>query len=78
MSNTIKLKQVKKLSKELELKTIEELRHHVWLLTQRLAHTEVELVQARVSRDSWREKCAALKREKAPGEPRLDALPRED
>jgi len=60
MSNTIKLRQVRDLSKDLSL---EELQHQVWILTKRVAHCEVELAQARASRDGWRERYAELKRQ---------------
>jgi uncharacterized small protein (DUF1192 family) len=60
MSNTLKLREVRGLSKDLSL---DELQHQVWILTKRVSHLEVELAQARASRDSWRERYAELKRQ---------------
>jgi hypothetical protein len=67
MPNTLKLSRVP----ATELKTVEELRHQVYLLTKRLEHSETELVQARVSRDLWKERFSELSKslnEKPPRE----------
>lgn len=69
MPMTLKLKNVS----ETRLTTVPELRHQVYLLTRRLEHTECELVQARVSRDSWKAKYTKImqapKSEEAPESP---------
>jgi hypothetical protein len=62
----------KKSSATPELETVEELKHQINLLSARLSHTDVELVQARASRDHWKAKYIEVmtgpKSEKAPTE----------